>query len=78
MSPKEKAIELVGKYHKYANELDTYWNITEDAKEYARIAVSEIISACEYNNVESYNTDWWNKVKVEIDELPTYFEDVSK
>jgi len=38
-------------------------------KKCALIAVDEIINACEYNRVESYNTDWWNKVKIEINKL---------
>lgn len=36
------------------------------AKEIAYYIVDEIISACKYNNVETYNTDWWLKVKDEI------------
>lgn len=35
-------------------------------KQCTLICVEEIISACEYNFVESYNTDWWNKVIEEI------------
>lgn len=30
----------------------------EQAKQAAVITVAETISACEYNGVESYNTDW--------------------
>lgn len=29
-------------------------------------AVNQIISACEYNNVESYNTEWWDEVITEL------------
>ena len=38
-----------------------------NAKECAKMAIDEIIDACEYNSVESWNTDWWNKVKAKID-----------
>ena len=41
----------------------------EQAKECALIAIDEVIDACEINMVESYNTDWWNKVKKEINNL---------
>jgi len=41
----------------------------ELAKQCAIVSVKEIISACEYNNVESYNTDWWNKVESELQKL---------
>lgn len=39
------------------------------AKQCAKMAIDEIIDACEYNDVESWNTDWWNKVKAQIDGL---------
>lgn len=39
------------------------------AKACALLCVDEIISACEFNNVETYNTDWWNKVKAELEKL---------
>ena len=32
------------------------------AKKCATMVCKEVISACEYNNVESYNTTWWEKV----------------
>lgn len=41
----------------------------ELAKQCAIVAVKEIISACEYNNVESHNTEWWNKVESELQKL---------
>lgn len=62
MSPKDKAEELVEKFT-LACKLYT------KGKLLASICVDEIISACEYNNVESYNSDWWNKVKKEIQKL---------
>lgn len=32
----------------------------------SQLAIDEIIKACEYNLVESYNTNWWNEVKQAI------------
>lgn len=32
--------------------------------------IEEIISACEYNMVETYNTEWWNRVIEEVKNLP--------
>jgi len=67
MTPKEKAKELISKF--------TFLKTPEsDNKFYnpiqcALICVDEIINACEYNRVESYNTDWWEKVKIEINKL---------
>jgi hypothetical protein len=29
----------------------------------------EIISACEFNMVESHNTDWWNRVKEYLNKM---------
>lgn len=39
---------------------------TDLAKKIAVKTVDQIIDACEYNHVESWNTDWWNRVKEEI------------
>jgi hypothetical protein len=68
-----KAKELFDKFKEYAY---VEWHgggdeMTNDmaAKECAIIAVDEIISACEYNHVESWNTDWWNGVKTAINNL---------
>lgn len=61
MTPKEKAKDLVSKFENVSIDVDF-----EDAKDSALICVDEIISACECNNVESWNADWWNKVKQEI------------
>jgi len=79
MTPKEKAKELVDGFKKYTEsdwlnsdllEQKTISNtILFNAKKCALIAVDEIINACEYNRVESYNTDWWEKVKIEINKL---------
>jgi hypothetical protein len=57
MNPLDKAKELVEKF----------WAL--DMKFLALVTVDEIISACEYNNVEGWNTDWWNKVKLEIEKI---------
>ena len=34
----------------------------QTAKKCAIITCKEVISACEYNNAESYNTTWWENV----------------
>lgn len=41
----------------------------EKAKQCAKICVMEVISSCEYNNVESWNTEWWEKVSKTIDTI---------
>ena len=41
----------------------------EQAQKCASITVAETISACEYNGVESHNTDWWKKVDDAIKKL---------
>lgn len=41
-------------------------NASELAKQHALIAVNEIMAACAYNHVESWNNDWWNRVKEEL------------
>ena len=64
MKPKEKANKLVDKIN-IANKFINY----DRGKTIALICVDEIINACEYNRVESYNTDWWEKVKIEINKL---------
>lgn len=68
MTPKEKAIELYEKmfYIIHVNENQNYGDSADKA---ALVVVDEIISACEYNNVESYNSDWWEGVKNEIKNL---------
>lgn len=68
MTPqKEKAKELISKFTflSFPESNSKFYN----PKQSALIAVDEIISACEYNQVEKYNTDWWNKVKEEINNL---------
>jgi len=65
---KQKAVELLDKYSLLVP-IEFGGMDKELAKKCAKIVVDEIIKACEYNNVESYNTDWWNKVKQEINNL---------
>jgi hypothetical protein len=80
MTPKEKAKELVEKYLRIEDDTTFYWEAYNDtrylddevlphAKKCALIVVDEIISACKYNNIELYSTDWWKKVKQEIEKL---------
>jgi hypothetical protein len=64
MKANEKAKEL---FKKIALSLDYESDVA--IKELCTICIDEIISACEYNNVESWNTDWWNKVKQEIEKI---------
>ena len=67
MDPKDKADKLVKKMYAHTGWLaETEEGFDRQDVECALICVDEIISDCEYNNVESYNTDWWNKVKDEI------------
>jgi len=78
MEAKEKAKELIEKYYLCMPFKDvklTSCNESPElilkmeklsAKQCASIAVDEIINACEYNHVESWNTDWWEEVKKEI------------
>ena len=69
MTPKEKAEELFNRMclamATEKTEYAYYTNVIH-AKQCALIAVDEIISACEYNHVEIYNTIWWNEVKQHI------------
>lgn len=66
MTPRDKAIELVTGLHNYMDELDVYWNIDDDAKACAKIAIDLISDVSEY----------WQKVKEEIDKLPYYITDL--
>jgi hypothetical protein len=71
MDPEKKARELVDKFWGLnpIYEVGTGNPDYEMAKRSALVTVDEIISACEYNNVEGWNTDWWNKVKLEIEKI---------
>jgi hypothetical protein len=66
ITEKEKAEELIDKYLWLQRKLETLASF-KYAQECAIINVKEIISACEYNHVESYNTEWWNRVIKEIE-----------
>ena len=68
MEAKDKAKELVEKFTDIENKYLEYTDHIQ-AKQCALVCVDEIISACEFNNVETHNTDWWNKVKQEINNL---------
>jgi hypothetical protein len=62
---RDKAIEILKEFHKHLVQRDTYWNVTEDCKEAAKISIDLISDGSEY----------WQKVKIEIDKLPEYIED---
>jgi|688.fasta_scaffold2631857_1 hypothetical protein len=65
MTPKEKAEELLNKMKLGWMHSCTHFM----AKKCVLITIDEVIDACEINMVESYNTDWWNKVKQELELL---------
>lgn len=70
MESKEKARELYDKFQCYYwHEKDGFMPDDKETKKVCKAIVDEIISACEYNNVEVWNTDWWNKVKEKIDKI---------
>lgn len=69
MTAKEKAKDI---YLKFYHSWDAQY--TEAAQIYGTkkmcyICIDEIISACEYNFVETYNTDWWNRVRKQIEQM---------
>ncbi len=67
MTPKEKAKELYELFFEDIDPIDKKAGGEDSiAQSTAIICVNEIIKACEYNHVESNNTDWWNKVKSEL------------
>lgn len=71
MTAEEKANELVESFAEtipvvyYGQLMERDWFT---AKKCAIILCDEIISACEYNHVESYNQIWWEKVKKNINQ----------
>jgi hypothetical protein len=67
MTPKEKAVELFGKYAMYirANLMNDE-EANEDAKQCALIAVDEIKTLL-YNADRMYQYDYWHEVKQEIE-----------
>lgn len=65
MTTKEKAVELVEYFEDYVHN-SPHGHHAQNTKACATKCVNEIITACEYNNVESWNSDWWIEVKLEI------------
>lgn len=73
MTPKEKAIHLVGRYYDYVNVFDdegnaNYQQAENNAKECALIAVDELIQFCNESGIREPMM-YWNKVKQEIENL---------
>lgn len=62
MTAKEKALDLVKKLEREISSRDIYWNGTQDAKDYAKLAIDNLCETSEY----------WEDVKKEIDLLPEY------
>jgi hypothetical protein len=73
MTPKEKAQELVSKYHIELNKHDMYANRYDIAKQCALIAVDEILlSQFQFDMMSIYGTPfnhYWEEVKKEIEKL---------
>ena len=75
MTAKEKAKELVEKFEKYSQCQDEWDRFDCDvrihnAKQYALIAVDEIIEALEHNEWQNKAwVDYYNEVKQEIEKL---------
>ena len=57
----KKARQLVKKFYQHS-----LYVPLDNAKKCAVICAEEVISSSKHNNVEVYNTDWWNKVIIEI------------
>jgi hypothetical protein len=71
---KLKALEMCKKYScwSYAEWYDDKNNQIDrivQLKEIVCDVIDDIISACEFNYVEMWNTNWWNKVKEEVNNL---------
>ena len=64
MSPKEKAIELIEKFRIH----QPVWELKEDAKQCALIAVDEILNAIKPFGL-LLGKDYWEEVKQEIEKL---------
>lgn len=67
ITPSEKALIIFESFNYLAETRIT----KNDQVAFSIYMVDGIINACEYNQVESYNTDWWTKVKIEIRKLGT-------
>ena len=64
MTPKEKAIELYNKYMQMP-----FPTHTDRAKQCALIAVDEILDMVKHTPIEFIETDYWQEVKQEIENL---------
>ena len=64
-----KARELYEKYKNIAASFGSIQDWHKNTKKCCNIAIDEVISACEFNSVESWNTDWWNKVRTSLNAL---------
>ena len=69
MTPKEKAIELVKKFRRFAcmGRFECKYERHQNAKKIAIIAVDEILNLCWNGNKTAL--DFWNEVKQEIEKL---------
>ena len=66
MTPKEKALELIKKFRIH----QPVWEVRDDAKQCALIAVNEVIEALNFHQWQNRNEiEWWNKVKEEIEKI---------
>jgi hypothetical protein len=65
MTPKDKALELVQKYFKANHQPYGF----KDAKQCALIAVDEILDMVKHTPIEFIETDYWQEVKQEIENL---------
>jgi hypothetical protein len=83
MTENEKAIELFYRAKSFADsrghkDWDDEEVEIENVLGICDLIINEIISACEYNNVEIYNTDWWNRVRENIKIYAEEFKNLKK
>ena len=70
MTPKEKAKELYNKFLNPSGDTYLYGMLEhESAKECALIAVDEILDMVKHTPIEFIETDYWQEVKQEIENL---------
>lgn len=72
MSPKDKAKELVEKFHEHSYNPSPYFNTSEEGshdKQCALLCVEEIIKVCLFLGTADYRIPYWNDVKKEIENL---------
>ena len=65
MTPKEKAKDLIDSYYVLLDGFVTF----EQVKICALIAVDEILDMVKHTPIEFIETDWWQEVKKEIENL---------